>query len=386
MSEIVIKSIPAIPSMLSFRRRVELSDARLFSVGPDGGLSPITSYLHCQRTPKSHDQAARPSTSGGDAVTPGDGDNRNLVQGYRAKLPTGSNQLAIRFEAAIFGLAGAFDSCDSKEWSIKLPDMCAALAKHRGGRFAAECLAYNFMSACWAWRNRDSATAAKVTIKYQVGGKKGSLSVDDVLSWPPYAVATPSEIADGKPDNKDALAALLLPLADAIYGAFTGATGPVRLSVEGVFQMIEGQEVWASQLRIDGVKQKTFFRFGAERADAPVGIVAEKLGNALRTFDRFHGSAEFANTVVPFESNGGSVRFSLDLRDRPDRIYSVLPRVLIDLPNVSDEHIYYVIGFMLRGGVVVSKDIAKAEAKAKKNAEKAAKVASDATPIAAPAV
>lgn len=338
------------PSVLSFQRALEISDARLRATSSNDRSidKAVRIYAQGKRTTASYESSKKPGEQ-----RKGD-DSRNLAYGEDAKLPPDCDVLTICFAVRLTGIRQAPDACDSSEYFNRLPENIEQLTESKALEDVARYIAYNLMSASWAWRNRDVSDGVRVTVELPDGQTR---TVDDALELPAHPTSY-----DGQ-HPADALggdhATMLADIAGHVKRGLETLEGAApTLKVRGEFQMFPGQAVWPSQLYIPRRKNekrelsREFFRL-----DEDAAMTAEKIGNALRTYDVWHASPEYPTAVIPVEPNGGWLRTGLNLRvaARNNRFYDYLPR-LKDGDAFDHEESVYILGCLTRGGVFGSAD------------------------------
>lgn len=351
------------PTVLSFRRAIECSDATMYGLAANGVQLPLNTYLHGQRPTKSFVAKKKAGDTQGVGK---DNEANHLICGERAKLPAGAEALGVAFAYKVFPIHSEPDSCDNPAWyhaiMAKLQD---AKAGNTALRHIAHCYAYSTAVGASLWRNRDVADDLAVTITYtRPGEDEQSFTINDVLDRSSRPVATPSEKAAGVPDPYLALAESkdFAAFAAEFEASLRGEKRPLRVNVAYRVALGPNEDVWPSQLFIPGGRTaegtkmaigRNLFRVGG-REDGPVGITAEKLTNAMRTFDNAHGDKTFPNQIIPMEPNGGSLQLGRNLRDK-NTLYALLPEWLEGTVPLSFDDEVFLLACFVRGGVFSGK-------------------------------
>lgn len=344
-----------LPSVLSFRRSIECGDATMSGAVAGGGSIPLDVYLHGQRPTKSF--AA--SKADGDTQGAGANEASNLVYGERAKLPASAEALQVNLQLKVLKINSEPDACNDPAWFHSLSERLQDARSSPAFEHIARCYAYAIANGAWLWRNRDVADDLSITVKYGYsGGDPTTFVVADALDWPLRAVATASEKAEGKqaPYEQKANYPGFGEFSKAVEAALRGLSRPLRIAVEARIGMAPGQDTWPSQLYIPGGRKvgkvpvgRNLFRVGGAE-DGPVGLTAEKITNALRTFDNSHAHDAFGDEIIPIEPNGGSLRFGLNLRNGQNKFYKLVPRWLSgEVLPIEEEA--YMLSCFIRGGV-----------------------------------
>jgi CRISPR-associated protein Csy3 len=368
-----------LPSVLSFKRSFEITDAAMSAFRVMNGVSEeadIVLYDHGQRTTKSHETTKK----SGDTQRSGE-DSANLVYGQQAKLPVGFDTLAVSFSMLVLEIPVNPDQCASDIWYKALQRSVASAKESGSVDLLARFYAYNIANGSWLWRNKVSASQVEIVATFN--GTK--LVIKDALDLMPYPVLPKDSEGDGDPHEQfkpiDAL-------AKAIAASLCGDVKPLRIDIAAKVKMMPGQSVWPSQKynptkRVVGkqsngkeiVSSRDFYVFGGKPC-----IVAEKVGSALRTFDRDHNHPVYTSEIIPAEPNGGSLKLGINLRRNGNDLRSLLPIFIgikkeegcAEFMALSREDEQYVMGCIIRGGIfgaAKAEDAPKSETQAEEQKE-----------------
>lgn len=348
-----------LPAILGFRRAIEITDG-LFcaekTVSGETVRADVSVFDHGQRTTASHDS----TKDRGDTQRSGE-DSRNLIYGQQAKLPRGFDTLVVSTALRILPIRCEPDSCDSDVWHKAIT---AAIENAKSEIVEGDNVlgllsryyAYNLANGSWLWRNRDVSDDIVITIRF------GSdvVVIENALDL----ALRPVLGAGSEGGDPHAECSQIDGLASAICEAFSGKRRSLRIEVEAKAKMLPGQSVWPSQLfmpvkRVIDREAKTTSGRDFYMVDGVPAITAEKIGNALRTFDRDHGHHAYLDAVIPAEPNGGSLRYGINLRGKGKDIRSLLGMFVGIRNGCSDpapcalpkQDVLYILACIIRGGL-----------------------------------
>jgi CRISPR type I-F-associated protein Csy3 len=369
-----------LPEVFSFRRSVEISDGSMVSVDDAGTEYPIYVREHGMRTTAAYDTERAQRVRGRDAT-----DSGNLTLVEKAKIPSEGSILKIDFTARILPIQARADMSSDPAF---FADIEKAIKNQIDDKKDASPLsliskfyAFNLLNASWGWRNRDVASSIKVNITW---GNSKSITIGDAHEWPLHpvkrnAVIEANDIKQPYQDKND----YINELASDIDSAFRGGhPGVLTIHCTGLFTLFSGAEVWPSQVfnPLDVMRGKSklgkqFFRIPtfSQRADS-VGITAEKIGNALRSYDAWHANELGIDDVIAVDPKGGTVRYRLAMRSdgHKDSIHSLLPKFKSGASTLSLPESIFVMGCIVRGVVMGTKDERKSNTKDQQKEEAAA--------------
>jgi hypothetical protein len=365
-----MKSIPELPASLAFKRVLDCTSGLFFNVNSNGEEFPLTSFLHGQRHAKSHQLKIKTTA---DSISEGAGDTENgtgnnLSLGYRSLLNKDCNILRVKTHISALEITEALHATNDATLVNKINTLLQVIHGSEELANIARGLAYNMVSGAWLWSNRDYAAELKVTVNYQ-----GKTQIFNKLKrWPKYGVATPEQHDNGKPDPMDTVDLGELP--SVILKAMQGEYVQIELIAD--IQMKPGQICHPSQLYLPKKREfgeqkvnREFYTLGEHyeigEITKQVALTPEKINNGLRTLDRFHKNSDLRQVILPFEANGSCLNYDLHLRDKTNNIFTLLPKAIHDWNAISSDEKKYVIGWIIRGGVITS-DAKKAKKKALK--------------------
>lgn len=345
----------AIPSLLSYERSINPSEAAFWGVMPDGEVVPV---------PLKQDVTVRGSISNHSAIHGKASDvvkqlkpeNANIQRSDYCYLPADCSRFKISFSLAIRSAALAPQSCNDRLVDEKLVEFLS-LYRDRGGfdELAAR-YAWRIASARWLWRN-SYALNKKVTVYDDYGERVMSFDADGIDSF-----VFPGLDALGD-DGKE--------LAQAIADALSGKSPALFLKITAEGDMAPGQELFPSQEFVDddgkakkqGSKSKYLsgrpYAFNGESINQAT-LHSQKIGNALRQIDDWHGEVDrygaiavepagyvqHASTLVrPADTKRDFYSLFQNLDDLRDQLASAAS------PADIDGDIHFLVAVLVRGGV-----------------------------------
>lgn len=316
-----------LPSMLSFERKLETSDALMFSgnwqeIGTDKKWQdiPITKRQN-RSTQSAH------GTSDADKVKP----NPVSSDSDDANLPLAHDSLKVSFSMRVVGNLGMPFGCNSPAFSAAIQAKTAEFKQSDALNLLALRYAYNLVNGRFLWRNRVGAEA--ITIKIKAG--------DNSFIFDAYDFSL-NDFEKSK-DNAD-LQQLAATLAEGLKG---DAQSFVLVEVDAFIKLGHQQHVFPSQEMNMGEKGKTLFQLEGCAAMHNV-----KIGNAIRTIDTWYDRYEEQGQPIAIEPFGAVTQIGDAFRKNKKEgdLYSLM----IDWVNDGDlapEQQAYVVGNLVRGGV-----------------------------------
>lgn len=352
--------------LFSLMRKMDYSDGLMRSINKDGVETPIAVYAHGMRVTKAYEQheKSKSATSEGDGVA-------NLAFGEVAKLPEDSDTLVLRYNILPqklcinpSNMTGIFIT---ENIVGKLENVLASDKGQNAIDNIAKAYAYNILSGSALWRNRSIATSITTTVSYD----DKEIVVDDSsdMELRPFFNDNGNVSSESPALNNDKVS----ELATCIATSFKSSKHCV-INVEHKATTIPGAEIFPSQLFLDksmssykNAEGKTapreFYKMPGSKANKDTevnwGITAEKLGNALRTFDAFHNfeNGMMKEMVIPVEPNGGVLTYATAFRNGAKNNYYYFQRMLLNkgeeefLNTISDGDLIFFIGNIVRGGL-----------------------------------
>lgn len=360
-----------LPTLFSFIRGLEVSDGVMTALPSWAELDGKEVRLVADSR-RGVSTKAYSGKDGGEKAKKGDeGGNPIFVQ--HARMPHDCSVLKVAFRVAVYPLPDAPHSSNSPVWLNRAKERLPLLRTRAELGDYARMFAYNIMNAAWGWRNREVADRIRVVVS---SGSKELCVADDALDLARYPVLVTGE------QRRDPNHPAFLCPSETVAGfegfvaeieqAMRGERGPVaddgrpfHFTVTGYFERVPGMRVFPSQLFIqkgdgEGAHKdptlqyfKTKVTIDGEEGEC-LGFTSDKLMNALRTFDCWHGNDDFKGVALPFEPNGSLLRAQTDVRAVDDRIVPVLRDYLLGNDFDRDEEygrMMYLIGCLVRGGL-----------------------------------
>ena len=260
----------------------------------------------------------------------------NLQRVDVANLPADADTLKVTFTLRVLGGAGVPSACNNTEYQTRLLATVDSYIKTYSFSELSRRYAANLANARFLWRNRVGAEAIEVRVARLVEGAPAESWSFDALSF---------DLREFRSDDR------LAGLANVIGEGLSGK-GHVLLMVTAFARIGEGQEVFPSQeLILDkgdkGQKSKTLYQVQGIAA-----IHSQKIGNAIRTIDTWHGSEDGIGPIAvePYGSVTSQGKAYRHPREKKD-FYTLLDNWVLKNIAPPAEQQHYVIANLIRGGV-----------------------------------
>lgn len=320
-----------LPSLLSFERKLETSDALMYAGNwgkekdplkqSDWKMIPITKRQN-RSTISNHgtkdDDKAKPNPVSSDSDD--------------ANLPHDKDTLKISFTLRIVGGVGGPFACNEPDFEKAISEKVNEF-KDESLEILSKRYAYNIANGRFLWRNR--VCAEKISIHVKSKGLMESLKFD----------ATRFLLNNFDKSNDDDA---LKNLAELINTGLSSNNEFTLLEIDAYVKLGNGQHVFPSQEMNMNGKGKVLFQL-----ENCAAIHNVKIGNALRTIDDWYEDenenkdAEFPIAIEPF---GAVTQKGHAYRKNKYDLYTLM----IDWVNgkeVSPNNKIYVVGNLIRGGV-----------------------------------
>ena len=316
-----------LPSMLSFERKLETSDALMFSGNwEDAGAKEKWQDIPITKRQNRSTQSAH-GTSDADKVKP----NPVSSDSDDANLPLAHDTLKLSFSMRVVGNLGKPFGCNSPAFSSAIQTKVDEFKQEKGVETLAYRYAYNIANGRFLWRNRVGAEDIKILVKV----------AEQAFTFNAYDFSLND--FDKSSDSAD-----LNQLAAAIAEGLKGD--------EQSFVLIEGdafvklghqQHVFPSQEMNMGEKGKVLFKL-----EGCAAIHNVKIGNAVRTIDTWYNRYEEQGQPIAIEPFGAVTQIGDAFRKNKKEgdLYSLM----IDWVNdgeLEKEQQMYVVANLIRGGV-----------------------------------
>lgn len=315
-----------LPSLLAFERKLENSDALMFS-----GLwenrqqddkevklwQPIAIIPRFNRSTQS---------AYGTSVEKMKLPNPVASANDDANLPLEHDTLRVSFSLRIIGDVGVPFACNNTEFGKKLNEKVKEFYNNPLFDELAKRYALNIANGRFLWRNRVGAENVAVYVK--INGQEDELEFDaydyDLKHF-------------NNTDDK------IKQLGEAIKKGLQESSF-VFIEVNAYVKLGKGQRVFPSQEMNMGEKRKSLFKIKNQAAMHNV-----KIGNALRTIDDWYQDAQFPIAVEPFGAvTQQEVAYRKDASEGD--LYSLMV-AWVNNDKLTDEEQAFVTANLIRGGV-----------------------------------
>ena len=340
-----------LPGMLSFDRKLETSDALMFS----GNWENTPVNLTQQKHPKDDGSTYEAGVSAWNKIAitkrlnrstqsaPGISDeakkNPNPASSGSedANLPIESDTLKVSFSLRVVGNLGKPFGCNDPKFQAAIQSRVEDFKDKIGITELAYRYAYNIANGRFLWRNRVGADEIWIRVHLNDSSKPLDFNAYD-FSLNDF---------DKNRENKN-----LNDLAKAIAQGLLGDhESYVLIKIDAYVKLGNLQHVFPSQEMNMDEKGKTLFSL-----DKCAAIHNVKIGNAIRTIDTWYPRYKEENAPIAIEPYG-SVTQKGDVY-RKNKKEGDLYSLIIDWVNdadISDEQQIYVVANLIRGGVFSKK-------------------------------
>ncbi len=326
-------TIVNVPSVLAFDRKLEPSDALMFSgnlddMNDDKKWLPIELFERRNRAVKSNfkQEVFDDEKELQKQIT-----EANLSWGDDASLEHQHDTLKVSFSLRIISGIEKPSVCNDVNFEDAFTSKITEYAQ-TGLYELAKRYAYNIANGRFLWRNRVGALNVKIVVAHS--------SLEKELEFDAYDFPLSQTFADNA--ELDKLAAL-------IHKGLAGNEN-ILLKVNAFAQLGEGQRVWPSQEMVlnsaKGEKSRHLFQLNGQAA-----IHCEKIGNALRTIDDWYPNA---HSPIAIEAYGTVTQRGVAYRSSRNDFKTLL----LDWLNQNDKqedsitsNKHFVASMLIRGGV-----------------------------------
>lgn len=376
-----LKEIKLATSMLSFSRSIQASsgifrawnsetpdDKRYVRVERRGGLGQV-----------SHDTIKE-----GDALlaeVSGD-PMANPVSGDVAEVPAGCDRVEMSFTVRFLPHAATPHSSNSAEVSQSFREVVERYTDAGGMKYLAALYLENIANARFVFRNLFVVDEAEVVVTFD----------DERLVFNPFAFALSDPAHDITYDEQIAVLAAGLKSGDRelleelienmAEGLSEGGAPTLRVSFVGHVNELE--EVFPSQEFAD-VRERVLASVAVEEKGEKIRAAImhpQKLGNAIRTIDRWHGAEGYAAQPVNPYAGVKADKVALRAAKSAPSLYDIIKKPQPVLKSLFDDdkpspETHFLVANLIRGGVfgIASKLSAKQQKKLNEEAAKTAKAA-----------
>lgn len=317
----------ALPSMLAFERKLETSDALMFS----GCWQDMTNVKEWHNIPitkrQNRSTQSAHGTSDADKIKP----NPVSSNSDDANLPLAHDTLKVSFSLRVIGNLGKPFACNSPDFSREIITKTTEFKQTEGIKTLAYRYAYNLANGRFLWRNRVGAEDIRIEVTAN----------DKTFNFKAYNFSL-NDFEKSK-DNTD-----LQQLTDIISQGLTGDEQSfVLIEVNAFVKLGHQQHVFPSQEMNMGEKGKTLFEL-----DGCAAIHNVKIGNAIRTIDTWYARYTEQKHPIAIEPFGAVTQIGDAFRKNKSEgdLYSLMVD-WVNSKNLTIEQQSYVVANLIRGGV-----------------------------------
>lgn len=314
-----------LPSLLSFERKLETSDALMYSGNWDDiGIKAIENWQEIpitKRTSRGTKSAYEHGNKPDELSTP------NIAEGDDANLPHNSDTLKVSYTVRVIGDVGKPFACNSPDFEAAITEKISEFKEQNELQDLALRYAYNIANGRFLWRNR---VCAESIIIHVFNGDENK-----PLAFNAYDYSLKD--FDKNSDNQ-----ALQELAQIIQTGFNGESDFSFIKVNAYVKLGAGQHIFPSQEMNMGEKKKVLFKL-----DECAAIHNVKIGNALRTVDNWY---EESGLPIAAEPYGSVTQRGQAYRKSKNDLYTLMTHWVND-KELTDNDKNYVIANLIRGGV-----------------------------------
>jgi len=323
------------PSVLAFDRKLEPSDALMYSgswknIRTEKTWQAIDLFERHNRAVKSN---FKPEVLDDDEELQKQVAEANLAWGDDAALNHEHDTLKLSFTLRVVNGLSKPSVCNKvdfeKAYTKRIEEYIKSNIEKLANRYA-----YNIANGRFLWRNRVGSQEIKIVVNHSTFSEP---LIFDAYDYP---------LKNTSSENKT-----LAVLTQLIQSGFVSDKA-VLLTIDAYTKLGEGQRVWPSQEMIlnsvKGEKSRHLFSLNGIAA-----MHCEKIGNALRTIDDWY--PEFSETQYPIaiEAYGSVTQRGVAYRSSKNDFKTLLLKWLNsdDSESLEDDDKHFVVAMLIRGGV-----------------------------------
>lgn len=325
------------PTVLSFDRNLESSDALMFSgkwsdINMPKQWEKVTLFERRNRAVKSN---FKQEVLNNEEELNKQIAEANLSWGDDAALRHDHDTLKLIFSLRIVSGIDKPSVCNAPAFERKYNEVIVNYLNSSLDELAHR-YAYNIANARFLWRNRVDAQQLKVVVSHP--------SLEQPLDFNAYDYSLKATTTN---DEKVKELARLIKL---------GLLGKEKtlLSIKAYTQLGGGQRIWPSQEMVmnipKGEKSRHLFSL-----DGQAAMHSEKISNALRTIDDWYPGFENTQTPIAIEAYGSVTQRGIAYRSNRTDFKTLLLKWLNSKP-ITDEQKHFVVAMLIRGGVFGESD------------------------------
>lgn len=318
-----------LPSVLSFERKLEVSDGLMYS----GNWSNIEQPEAWQPIPITKRQNRSTQSAYGIDDDKKSQPNPVASDSDDANLPMDKDTLRLNFTLRVIGNLGKPFACNNPDFEQAIVKKVSDFKKTDGSGLETLALRYahNIANGRFLWRNR--VCAEQINILVYLNGIEKPLVFNAARDYSLNDFSINESNVD------------LQSLKDHILKGLNGDENRfVFLRVEAYAKLGNGQHVFPSQEMNMNAKGKELFKLNGCAA-----IHNVKIGNAIRTIDNWYPNAKFPIAVEPY---GSVTQIGQAFRKTKTDLYTSM---LSWVNDDDSEQVNYVIANLIRGGLFQGK-------------------------------
>lgn len=289
----------------------------------------------------------------------------NIATVEQALLPADTEHLFVTYAVRFSGHSLYPSMCSSPSFRNALATLVKTYADKGGFNELAKRYVLNIVNGSWLWRNRFGQS---VEVGITASGESVVFSEADIDMTGGFEFAA---VLDAT--KRAFVERVVAQVAEALSGG-----KPVLLEVAGLVHMGKGAEVYPSQEFPSDVTEKVVKGKDADKVakvlskqvatsgDWVATIHPQKIGNALRTVDTWHGAEDVGAIAV--EPYGANTHQGVVYRAKGNDLYTFLKKP-DDLLNELDKEVsgkhHFVVACLVRGGVYGFAEASKSGTKEK---------------------
>ncbi len=324
------------PTVLSFDRKLENSDALMFS-GNYENRNGLDQWKPIELTDRRNrgvigNKLPADITDDPEAMQK-EVEKPNPVWGDEATLPLNSDHdtLKVSFTVRVLGNLNIPSACNNPAYQEKISTVVETYANNFKFKELATRYAVNIANGRFLWRNRVGAENIEIRVK--------SYSFENDVLFTAYDYSINN--FDKRDDKIFTLAAVIQKGLEGQEFAFVEIDAYVKLG--------SGQRIWPSQEMVmnppKGEKSRHLFHL-----DGCAAMHSQKIGNALRTIDTWYGDGDDL-TPIAIEPYGSVTHRGQAYRASRNDFYSLRDCWFLRDEKLTDEQQHFVIAVLVRGGV-----------------------------------
>jgi CRISPR-associated protein Csy3 len=313
-----------LPSLLSFERKLETSDALMYS-GNWTDIESETAGWQKIAVTKRYNRSTQSAFGIDDAKK--SEPNPVSSDSDDANLPHDKDTLKVVFTMRIIGNIGQPFACNEPAFEAVISQNVTDFKTEAQLETLAYRYAYNIANGRFLWRNRVSAEKVTIEVRHS---KDNQLLVFD-------AHAFSLQNFDKNKDNEQ-----LQKLTTLIKCGLNADDDSTLLEVIAYVKIGKGQHVFPSQEMNMGEKGKVLFKL-----DDCAAIHNVKIGNAIRTIDDWYENAEFPIAAEPY---GSVTQRGQAYRKSKNDLYTLI-LAWLNGKDITTNDKNFVVANLIRGGV-----------------------------------